>query len=336
MYRSILLALGLFALWLTPAHASDCADADCFKGQTLSVVVGYKPGGGYDAYARMLAPAIEARTGATVVVRNRPGGGGLVAVNELANARNDDLTYSLINVAAVVIAQGLRMEAVQFDIGTFDWLAGLRPERRVLVTPKGQTALPWTLDDADQLRWAAGGRADEMALGAALVSEAFGLDARIITGYGGTSEAILGVIRGEADAAIISADSARQYAEAREIEVIATLGSQRSALFPDVPTLAELTEDQAYDARWLDVLESLSALGRGFAAPPGTSAGHRAVLRDALHEALTDPALITAAEAAGRPIDYQDPQQLSDKVSSTLRAMAEDDKVLHVLGEKYR
>src|SRR5919112_1224080 len=60
---------------LSPAAAQNAEEA-FFKGKTVKIVVGYGPGGGYDVYARMLAPYLGKTLGATVIVENQPGAGG--------------------------------------------------------------------------------------------------------------------------------------------------------------------------------------------------------------------------------------------------------------------
>ena len=83
---ALALSCGVFASF-APAGAQDASQP--LKGETVRFYVGFSPGGGYDAYARMLAPHFEKATGATVVVENRPGGGGLTALNQLVRGKPD-------------------------------------------------------------------------------------------------------------------------------------------------------------------------------------------------------------------------------------------------------
>ncbi len=83
--RRLALTLGLLAgaAILSQSLPAQAQNADGFlKGKTVHFIVGYSPGGGYDTYARMLAPFFEKHTGATVVVENKPGGGGMTALNQ--------------------------------------------------------------------------------------------------------------------------------------------------------------------------------------------------------------------------------------------------------------
>src|ERR671939_487380 len=78
-------------LVISPAAAQETEES-FFKGKTVKIVVGYGPGGGYDVYARMIAPYIGKALGATVIVENQPGAGGLTALNRLYTASPDGLT----------------------------------------------------------------------------------------------------------------------------------------------------------------------------------------------------------------------------------------------------
>lgn len=321
------------------SSASDkaCPDSECLAGERITILVGYSAGGGYDAYARMLAPQFEARTGATVVVRNRPGGGGLIAINELAADNSRGMTLGLINVTAAVVAQGLNDEAARFDLADLVWVGGIQPEPRALIARAGAGALPWEHpDQSGAVRWAAGGRIDGLAIDAALVSEALGLDARIVTGYSGSHEAVLGVLRGEADAVSVSADSAGQYAELRDVEIVALLTNPEGMPFLGVPALRDLIGDANVDTQWLDLLEILSSLGRGLAASGGASPEQVAILRVVFTDILNDDRFQADIGAAGRRMTLASHEALGQDVRSILRVLHDDPDVRHVVGDKYR
>ena len=68
-------------------------------------MVGFGVGGGYDAYARLLAPHLERETGASVLVENWTGGGGIVALNRISADRSDRLSLMLINGPSAALSQ---------------------------------------------------------------------------------------------------------------------------------------------------------------------------------------------------------------------------------------
>src|SRR5581483_6386295 len=119
-------------------HFAPAAAADDFlKGQTVRIYVGYSPGGGYDAYARMLAPLLEKKTGATVVIENRPGGGGLTALNQLVREKPDGTTMMMLNGEAAIMAQLTKQPGVAFDMTKVSNLGRVAQEQHfMLVNPK--------------------------------------------------------------------------------------------------------------------------------------------------------------------------------------------------------
>src|ERR1700724_2913171 len=68
--------------------------ADFYRGKTVRILVGSPPGGGYDIYARLVAPALAAKLGATVLVENKDGNGGLAALATLLTGPGGGVTLT--------------------------------------------------------------------------------------------------------------------------------------------------------------------------------------------------------------------------------------------------
>ncbi|HEY0420955.1 MAG TPA: tripartite tricarboxylate transporter substrate-binding protein, partial [Acetobacteraceae bacterium] len=124
-----------FAIWLTrvlaaalvlahgvPSARAQDAERAFFGGKTIRLVVGYGPGGGYDAYARMIAPHLSTALGASVVVENQPGAGGLVALNRIYTAAPDGLTIMIVNGTGAALSQLTEQAGVRFDLGQLGYL----------------------------------------------------------------------------------------------------------------------------------------------------------------------------------------------------------------------
>ena len=86
------LALAGFALVATGAARAQSPEESYYKGKTVRIVVGYGPGGGYDVYARMIAPYLGKSLGTSVVVENQPGAGGITALNRIMTAAPDGVS----------------------------------------------------------------------------------------------------------------------------------------------------------------------------------------------------------------------------------------------------
>src|SRR5438045_7611151 len=120
-----------------------------FAGKTVTIIVGYKPGGGYDATARMLARHLPQHIPGkpTVIVQNMPGGNSIIAANHIYNvAKPDGLTIGTFN-RNLPIAQLTRVAGVKFDITKFVWNGSAANETTVLAT---RSDLPYKT--SDQLR----------------------------------------------------------------------------------------------------------------------------------------------------------------------------------------
>src|SRR5262245_539697 len=252
--RRAVIALGMAAVAAaTLPMAAGAAEGDWIKGQTVRFVVGYSPGGGYDAYARMLAPHFEKLTGATVVVENRPGGMGLTALNQLVRGKADGLSLMMLNGEGAIMGQLTKGPGVAFDMLKLSLLGRVTEEQHLmLVRPGMPDSLKEIVAARQKIKFSGTGRPDNLADYAAVTCEALQLNCQIITGYKGSKEAGLAVMNGEVDALTISEGSGAEYAQGGRAKIIAGIGHQRSQLAPNVPTLYEMFQLPPDRKWWLD------------------------------------------------------------------------------------
>src|SRR5262245_30782798 len=112
------IAIGILFSLVAMASSAAAQDSEqaFFSGKTVRFVVGFGPGGGYDAYARMLAPYLSKTLGATVIVENRPGAGGLVALNGVYMAPADGLTIMIVNGTGAAYSQLTDQQSARYDL----------------------------------------------------------------------------------------------------------------------------------------------------------------------------------------------------------------------------
>ena len=170
---------------VSPADAQD-AEESFFKGKTVKIVVGYGPGGGYDVYARMIAPYIAKTLGGTVIVENQPGAGGLTALNRVYAAPPDGLTMMIVNGAGATLAQLVEQPSVRYDLGKLGHLGTVSASPWVwLVGPNSPISTPQDALKADkQMMWSGSGPMDGLSDGAGFTCEALKLNCRIVMGIG--------------------------------------------------------------------------------------------------------------------------------------------------------
>ncbi len=290
-----------------PAVAQD-SEAAFFKDKTVKLVVPFGPGGGYDAYARMLAPHFAKNLSATVVVENQPGAGGLTALGRLTTSDPDGLTMMIVNGTGAAFAQLTGQSGVRFDLGKLGHLGTVSASPWMwLVTPNSPVKTPQDAMKPDaKLSWSAGGPMDGLSDGAAFTCEALKLNCKIVLGYKGSSDAALAVARGEMDAIYVSDTSANNYVKSGQARAVATMAREKSRFFPDLPTVFQAVKLDA-DQQWLfDYRSTVENLGRILVVPPDMPKGKLAFLQNVVKKTLTDPAVVAEGEKTSRYIDYVD------------------------------
>ena len=302
------LALAACAACRSPGARAQDAERAYFGGKTVRLVVGYGPGGGYDAYARMIAPHLSKALGASVVVENQPGAGGLVALNRLTTAAPDGLTMMIVNGTGAALSQLTEQAGARYDLAQLGYLGTVSASPWMwLVGPNSAIkAPPDAMQRGKRMNWAASGPADGLSDGAAFSCEALKLDCHVVLGYAGSNQAALAVAQGEMDAIYVSDTSANNYVTSGQLHVVAAMGRRKSRFFPDAPTIFEAVKLTA-DQQWLfDFRGKLEDLGRILLVPAGMAPGRLAALQAAVKETLNDPALIAEGEKSQRYIDYLD------------------------------
>src|ERR1700683_5233113 len=116
--------------------APPSSTAEFYRGKTLRILVGSPPGGGYDIYARLVAPALAEKIGAEVVVENKAGNGGLAALATLLVRPADGLTIMNGSAEASILSQMLDRPGVTWDVTKLQWLAEIAGAAQPLVARK--------------------------------------------------------------------------------------------------------------------------------------------------------------------------------------------------------
>jgi len=208
--RSWMTASRILAVTLLVAAAAvgDGYAQGFYAGKTVTVVVGYPPGGSTDLMARTVAEFlpryVSGLSGA--VVRNVPGGAGIAAGNLLyEGVRPDGFTIGLPGRSAWILAKVTGEQAPRYDLLRFDWL-GSFGEDDVLVVIRADKAARLGIKSVRDLR----SLKEELVFGAwagatpdvipRIIQKYSDAKIRVVTGYKGTGDLSLGLIRGDIDA----------------------------------------------------------------------------------------------------------------------------------------
>ena len=297
--------LGMDAM--QPAAAED--DAAFFRAHPVSVLIGYSPGGGYDAYARLLARVMPKYLpgNPTMVPQNMPGAGSLTLANYLYNIAPKDGSVFGIFGRGLAMAPMLGQPGTRFDASKFTWLGSLGKEVSLCVTGPASPVKDWA--DASQHDFAVGGEGSgsDPDVFATILKTQFGAKLRLVSGYPGGNDILLAVERGELDGrcgwSLSSVKSTRPgWLTDKNFHFIIQLSLAPSADLPDVPLISDLatTEEQKQITK---LIFSRQLIAWPFAAPPGLPPGRAEALRAAFDRSLADAEFRAEAKKLGLEIE---------------------------------
>ncbi|MFA9431880.1 tripartite tricarboxylate transporter substrate-binding protein [Egicoccus sp. AB-alg2] len=292
------------------------------EGELITIELGVSPGGGYDSYARMIAPYLAEELNADVVVENVTGAGGLLSLNQVYNSPPDGTKITLINGAGVLGAVIGGAEGVEFDLADMTWIGRLAGEPRLITVG---THTPYeTAEDLvgsdDPVTFAATGPTSGAGIVSALSIEALGLsNGDVVYGFDGSEESTLSVTAGELDAVANTLGTAMTNVNAGDHRPLILIGNERVEELPDVPTYGELDlEGEA--AQIAAAMVAITEGGRLLAGPPGMPDEVINELRAAFENLVNNPELLEEAERQNLPIQWLDHTQVEQIIADALDA----------------
>src|SRR5918999_825927 len=290
------LKLALVALAALPLMAL----AQYYAGKTVTIIVGYKTGGGYDATARLLARHLPKHIPGkpTVIVQNMPGANSIIAANHIYNvAKPDGLTIGTFN-RNLPIAQLTKVEGVKFDITKFQWIGSAANESTILAI---RSDLPYkSFDDLRKAKETVvigstgpGANTHDFPL---LLKELLGLNFKIVSGYSSSADIMLAIERKEVDGRAGSFTSITPFIERKLVRPIV----RARASEPGIENLP-VDESLAPNPRAKAIMALRSApevIGRPYVMPPGTPEEMAKIMRDAFAKVMSDIELVAEAKKA--------------------------------------
>lgn len=305
----------------TPAAGGGEPQDAVFEGVDLDLVVPYEPGGGYDAYARAMAPYLEECLGATIVVRNEPGAGGLLATNKTAAAPADENRIQIVNTAGLVSAQLAGAEGANFELNDLSWIGRVSSPPNVVVVGADSpiTSFQDMVDSSEPIRFVAQGEGANDYIAPNIIAQAYDFPYEIITGFAGSPEARTAVVAGDADAHALPVDSQLAAIESGDVRAIVTIDEEPDPLLPDTPTIYET--DPGEDAKAIiDSLVAMGQTGRALMASPEMDDARLTALREGFQCAVEQDALLTELEEQQRPLNPLSGEETAELVAQVLES----------------
>jgi tripartite-type tricarboxylate transporter receptor subunit TctC len=293
-----LLTAAVLALATTHA-ASAQSPTELYKGKTISLLVGFGPGGEDDLWARTVSRHLinHVPGNPNVVPVHMPGSGGLLVANRLYNtAVKDGTTIGMIN-RGIPFEPLLGGQGTQFDALKINYIGS--PGRDTTVCAARKDAAVQMLHDLYDKELAVGGTGSgaDTAIYPEFLSALLGMKFKLVKGYQGSHEIQLAMERNEVQGICLAYDSLSRGNLARTNQINVLL---QAALTPD-PRIkdAPLVLDSVHSAderKALELFFARAAMGRPFVAPPDVPADRIATLRQAFEAMLRDPGFLDDAK----------------------------------------
>jgi tripartite-type tricarboxylate transporter receptor subunit TctC len=237
MKRIVCIVLGCLVSGAVAAQSA-------FPSRTISMMVGFQPGGGTDTAARIVAKKLAETLGQSVVVENRPGAGGNIAHELLSKATPDGHSILLGSVGSLAVAPHIVSKLGYDPLRDFAPITMAVAFPNVLVV--NATVPVQTLADFVKLANSKPGAINygSSGIGGAghLAGELFRMMAKVSivhVPYKGGAPAMTDVLGGQIPAIFATPVTAGPHIKSGKLRALATTGMRRSPAMPDVPTVAE-------------------------------------------------------------------------------------------------
>ena len=307
--RARRLALGVLMIAGAGLDAGAVAQpvAEFYRGKSITMLIGYTSGGGYDIYARVLSRHMGRHLpgNPSIVPQNMPGAGSLRLANFLYNAAPwDGTTIGMIG-RGLAVEPLIGASATQYDGRKFTWLGSGSDQVSLCVTWHTSPVKSWDDMRVRPFRVAGEGSGSDPDMFAIMLKNLMGVRLRIVSGYPGGAEMNLAMERGEVDGRCgWSWTSIKithpDWVTEKRINLLLQMALQKSADIPQVPLVMDLATNDR-QRQILKLLLSRQQMGWPFLAPPGLPADRAQALRRAFDETMTDPDFL--AEAKERQLE---------------------------------
>lgn len=294
----------LFAAALALAASAAFAQ---FPNKPVTIVVGFEPGGGTDTTARILQGPLGEQIGQQVIVENRAGAGGNIAVDHVAKAAPDGYTIVLANVGALAVNPHILKTPYDplkdlLPISMAAEFANVLVVQPSLGVSSVADFVKLAKEKPGSITYASSGIGGAGHLSGELLRRMANIDI-VHVPYKGGGPAMQGFLGGQVSSFFATPISSISQIRAGKAKAVATTGSKRAALMPDVPTIAEAGY-QGYEAlNWY-----------GFLAPRGTPKDVIDRLNREIVKALANPQAVAALHKTGTEPKSSTPDEFAQYI----------------------
>ncbi len=293
-----------------------------FAGKTVTMYIGFGPGGGYDMWARVVAAHIGKHLpgNPTVTPENLPGGGSYRAAGFIYNVAPKDGTAIALIARDAALGPLTGAPGAQFDATKLSYLGTPAIETNVCIAYN--TAAVKTAHDLTEQELIVGDNGPGTGTHAypLALNNILGMKFKLVGGYTSSATVFLAMERGEVEGICESLDSVNvrkpDWIPSGTVSVLFQGGLKPNPTLKNVPFVVDLAKTPE-DKHAIEFLYAGQGIGRPFIAPPGLPPERLKMLRDAFDATMTDPEFIAEANLRKLTIDPENGEQLEALIKKT-------------------
>ena len=319
-HKFVAMASAALALCGLSRTATAQSVEDFYKGKTVTIMIGYGPGGTDDVWARLIGKYMGEHIPGkpNVVATNVPGAGSLLLANQVYNTQPKDGTViGLIN-RGVPFEPLLGGVGTRFDPMKFNYIGS--PDRDTPACAVRMDAPVQTMQELLTKEYIVGatGSGSDSQLYPEVLANMLGVKMKIVQGYPGSRDILLAMERGEVQGGCVSYDTIVRdimYREKRS-RLLFQAALKPDDRMPEVPMINDLAKTPE-QKQALELFLQRTLVGRPFVMAPGVPAERVEAIRKAFLAALKDPSFAADARVAGVNIHYVSPAELMKIISDS-------------------
>ena len=305
-----LLQMAGIGLACVTASAGVMADAvaDFYKGKDVELYIGYKPGGGYDGYARLVARHIGKHIpgNPNIVPKNMPGAGSVKLTNGLwEGAPQDGSVFGAISRGAP-FEPLLGNKKAKFSANKMHWIGSANNEVSICATVKSTGIKTWKDLKSRVVLTGGNGSGSDTEQFPKLLNAVLGTKFKVVGPYGGGSDIVKAMEAGELEARCGWSWSSiksknKDLLVSGDLVILMQMSTEKHPELPDTPLLLDLVP--SYNAKkqtqMCNLMFARQGLGRPYVAPPGVPADRAKAMQNAFMKTMSDPEFLADAKKSG-------------------------------------
>lgn len=316
-----MIVAGQFATFaLTAGNVAAQSVAEFYRGKTVTLQIGYPPGGGYDIYARHLARFYGRHIPGepNFVTQNVPGAGSLKLTNAIYNTAPKDGTVLGAIGREHVLSPLFGLAGVQFDATKMNWLGNMDSAASLCVA--WHTSPIQKMEDlrTQELTVGGTGPGSTTVVLPTVLKHVLGLNFKVVSGYPGGSDLTVALERGEIQGRCAWSYASLKSTQAemitsKKIRFLSVSTLKRLPELPDVPTVVELAKTET-DRQIIELILASQLMARPIIAPPDLPVDRLTALRKGFSDAVRSKEFLAEAERLKLELDPMDADEITDVI----------------------